>query len=156
MSLVLNWKKGEWTFTSSICLRHFIRIGLYNSQTRASLIWHIKHTPTIICIISTLLCYALVDIVDVFLLKCWERCSGNHDDVIKWKHIPRNWLLWAEFADHRGKLLTKASDADVFFDLYLNNQLSKQSRRWWLRTPSRSLWRHCTDIYEQIDSQGAL
>ena len=32
---------------------------------------------------------------------------------------------------------------DVFFDLHLNKRLSKQSRRWWFETPSRSLWRHC-------------
>ena len=32
---------------------------------------------------------------------------------------------------------------DVFFDLRLNKQLSKQSRRRWFETQSRSLWRHC-------------
>ena len=32
---------------------------------------------------------------------------------------------------------------DVFFDLRLNKQLSKQSRRLCLEMPSRSLWRHC-------------
>ena len=31
---------------------------------------------------------------------------------------------------------------DVFFDLRLNKQLSKQSRGWWFETPWRSLWRH--------------
>ena len=31
---------------------------------------------------------------------------------------------------------------DVFFDLHLNKQLSKHSRRWWFEAPSRSLWRH--------------
>ena len=31
---------------------------------------------------------------------------------------------------------------NVFFDLRLNKQLSKQSRGWWLETPSRPLWRH--------------
>ena len=31
---------------------------------------------------------------------------------------------------------------DVFFDLHLNKQLSKQSWGWWFETPSRSLWRH--------------
>ena len=31
---------------------------------------------------------------------------------------------------------------DVFFDLCLNIQLGKQSRRRWFETPSRSLWRH--------------
>ena len=32
---------------------------------------------------------------------------------------------------------------DVFFDLRLNKRLSKQSRRRWFETQSRSLWRHC-------------
>ena len=32
---------------------------------------------------------------------------------------------------------------DVFFDLRLNQQLSKQWRRRWFETPSCSLWRHC-------------
>ena len=31
---------------------------------------------------------------------------------------------------------------DVFFELRLNRRSSKQSRRLWLETPSRSLWRH--------------
>ena len=34
---------------------------------------------------------------------------------------------------------------DVFFDLRLNQQLSKQWRRRWFETPLRSLWRHCND-----------
>ena len=52
--------------------------------------------------------------------------------------------LWGEFTGQRRVPLTKASDAelDVFFDLRLNGRLSKQSRRWWFETPSRSLWRH--------------
>ena len=32
----------------------------------------------------------------------------------------------------------------VFFDLSPNKRLSKQSRRRWFETQSRSLWRHCT------------
>ena len=32
---------------------------------------------------------------------------------------------------------------DVFFDLRLNKQLSKQWWGWWFETPSRPLWRHC-------------
>ena len=35
---------------------------------------------------------------------------------------------------------------DVYFDLRLNKQLSKQSWGWWFVTPSRSLWRHCNVI----------
>ena len=34
---------------------------------------------------------------------------------------------------------------DVFFDLRLNERLSKQSWGWWFETPSRSLWRHCNE-----------
>ena len=34
---------------------------------------------------------------------------------------------------------------DVFFDLRLNKQLSKQPWGWWFETPSWSLWRHCND-----------
>ena len=33
---------------------------------------------------------------------------------------------------------------DVFFDLPLNKQLSKQSRGWWFEMPSPPLWRHCS------------
>ena len=33
----------------------------------------------------------------------------------------------------------------VFFDLHVNNRLSKQSGGWWFETPSRSLWRYCND-----------
>ena len=36
---------------------------------------------------------------------------------------------------HKGQL-------DVFFDLRLNTQLSKQSWGWWFDAPSRPLWRH--------------
>ena len=32
---------------------------------------------------------------------------------------------------------------DVFFDLHLNKQLSKQLWDWWFETPSYPLWRHC-------------
>ena len=32
---------------------------------------------------------------------------------------------------------------DVFFNPCMNKRLSKQSRRWWVETPSRWSWRHC-------------
>ena len=35
---------------------------------------------------------------------------------------------------------------DVFFDLRLNERLSKQSRHRWFETPSRPLWRHCNAL----------
>ena len=36
---------------------------------------------------------------------------------------------------------------DVFFDLRLNKQLSKQSWGWLFEKPSRSLWCHCNDLW---------
>ena len=39
---------------------------------------------------------------------------------------------------------------EVFFDLLLINQLSKQWRRWWFETLSPSLWRHCNEIFPSI------
>ena len=35
---------------------------------------------------------------------------------------------------------------DVFFDLRLNQRLSKQSWGWWFETPSRPLWHHCNVV----------
>ena len=35
---------------------------------------------------------------------------------------------------------------DVFFDLRLNNRLSKQSWDWWFETRSCPLWRHCNAV----------
>ena len=36
---------------------------------------------------------------------------------------------------------------DVFFDLRLNQRLSKQSWGWWFETLPSPLWRHCNDNY---------
>ena len=78
--------------------------------------------------------------------------SHNHDAVIKWKHCPRhwpfvrgidrspvNWPVTGEFPSQRP--VTRSFD--VFFDQRLKKRLSKQSWDWWLKTPPRSLWRHC-------------
>ena len=51
---------------------------------------------------------------------------------------------------------------DVFFDLRLNQQLSKQWRRRWFETQSRLLWRHCNDLsihilsHEQFSVNGFI
>ena len=70
-----------------------------------------------------------------------------HVDVIKWKHFLRYWPFVRGI--HRWIPRTKASDVelDVFFDLCLNKQLSKQSWGWWLEMPSCPLWRHCNEKY---------
>ena len=38
---------------------------------------------------------------------------------------------------------------DVFFDLWLNKQLSKQLWSWWFEMPLRSLWHHCNVFKKQ-------
>ena len=40
---------------------------------------------------------------------------------------------------------------DVSFDLRLNKRLSKQSRGWWIETPSWSLWRH-GNVYMSLNN----
>ena len=69
----------------------------------------------------------------------------SHDDVIKWKHFPRYWPFvrgihrWPVNSPHKGQW---RGAFNVFFDLCL----SKQSRRLWFETSSRSLWRHCNEV----------
>ena len=67
-----------------------------------------------------------------------------HDDVIKWKHFPRYWPFVRGI--HRpGEFSAQRSvprSFSVFFDLRLNERLSKQWWGWWFETLSRSLWRH--------------
>ena len=78
-----------------------------------------------------------------------------HDDVIKWKNLPRYWPFVRGI--HRsagnspvpGELPSQrpvTRSFDVFFYLCLNKRLSKQSWGWWFEKPSCPLWRHCKDI----------
>ena len=48
-----------------------------------------------------------------------------------------NSQVTGEFPSQRPVMLS----FDVFFDLHQNKRLSKQSKRRWFKTPSRSLWR---------------
>ena len=59
-----------------------------------------------------------------------------HDDVIKWNHFPHCWSfvrVTGGFSSQRP--VTRSFD--VFFDVRLNNWLSKQSRCQWFKMPSR-------------------
>ena len=67
-----------------------------------------------------------------------------HDDVIKWKHFPCYWPF-VRGIHRRQRPVTRSFD--VFFDLRLNLQLSKQLRRWWFETLPRSLWHHCNEFH---------
>ena len=46
------------------------------------------------------------------LTYCWN--TFEHDDVIKWKHIPRNWPFVRGIHRSRWILHTKASDAELW------------------------------------------
>ena len=62
-----------------------------------------------------------------------------HDDVIKWKHFRVTGHLCGEFTGLRWIPTQRpvTRNFDVFFDLRLNERLSKHSWGWWLETPSR-------------------
>ena len=58
----------------------------------------------------------------------------------KWNNFPRYWpFVWGI---HRSQRPVTRS-FDVFFDLRLNKELSKQWWGWWFETLSCALWRHC-------------
>ena len=76
----------------------------------------------------------------------WHSCGPLVMTSSNGKIFRVTGFLWGEFTGHRWIPFTKAratQSFDVFFDLRLNKWLSKQSRRRWFETPSRSLWRHC-------------
>ena len=77
----------------------------------------------------------------------------THDDVIKWKHFPRNWPFVRGI--HRFPVNSPHKDQwrgalMFFFYLCLNKRLSKQSWGWWFETLSRSLWRHRNERHVTI------
>ena len=67
-----------------------------------------------------------------------------HDDVIERKYFLRYWPFVREI--HRSPVNSPQRPVtrsfDIFFDLCLNNRLSKQSWGWWFAKLSRPLWRH--------------
>ena len=69
--------------------------------------------------------------------------SPSYDDAIKWKHFPRYWPF--VLGIDRSPMNSPHKGFDVFFDLRLNQQLSKQWIRRGFETPPRSLWRHCSE-----------
>ena len=76
--------------------------------------------------------------------KTWKKYAQLHD-VVKWKIFGVTDPLCGEFIGHWWISFTKASgvECDVCFDLRMNKQLSKQSRRRWVKTSLRPLWRRC-------------
>ena len=88
---------------------------------------------------------------------CSYVCGFYHDGAIKWKHFPLYWpfvrgIHWSPVnsphkGQWRGALMFSLTCA--WTNGSANNRLSKQSRRRWLETPSRSLWRHYNDFLKK-------
>ena len=64
-----------------------------------------------------------------------------------WRHQMETLSVLLAFCAKILRSVTRSFD--VFFDLCLNPQLSKQWKRWWFDTPSHALWRHC-NVYFPI------
>ena len=62
-----------------------------------------------------------------------------HGDAIKWKHFR---VIGPFFNGVFRSQRPVTRNFDVFFDLRLNNRLSRLSRRRWFETQTRSLWGH--------------
>ena len=65
--------------------------------------------------------------------------SSNGNNFCVTGHLCGKFTGPGDFPAQR--LVTRSFD--VFFDLRLNKQLSKQSYGWWFETLSRPLWHHC-------------
>ena len=81
-----------------------------------------------------------------------KNISNNHDDVIKMETSSALLSVYAGNSPGTGDAVTQSFE--VFFDLRLNKQLSKQSWGWSFETLSRPLWRHRNDnsIYQNARS----
>ena len=65
-----------------------------------------------------------------------------HDDIIKWKHFTNYW----PFCEGNPPVtcgFPSQRPVKPSFDVFLDQQLSKQSGRQWFEKPSFSLWCHC-------------
>ena len=103
----------------------------------------------------------------------------HSENVWAWCYRPRTWMRTIAAKHHNRNMMT-SSNGNIFrvslcdgsppvtfphkgqwrggwcfFGLCLNKRLSKQSRRRWLETPSRSLWRHCNEcirLYDEVSN----
>ena len=55
-----------------------------------------------------------------------NRVLSNHDDVMKWKHFRVTGHLCGEFTGHRWISRTKASDAELWCFLWINDWLNNR------------------------------
>ena len=80
-----------------------------------------------------------------FYIKHRKSPPPPHNDVIKWKHYPRDWSFVWGISQVTGEFPIQrpvSRRCDIFSDLRLNERLSKQSWGWWFETPSHPSWCH--------------
>ena len=123
-SLNKSWPRSPRTTTMNVCKA---------SATRWILNWAVLQKWFLHDLLS---CYGPSTI--------WH-FNTNHGDVINGSIFRVTGLLCGKFTGPRWIPLKRpvTRSFEIFFDLYLNKQLSKQSSGWWFETPSCSLWRHC-------------
>ena len=126
------WHKYEWV----IYIAFAFRMGLERSPIA------ITRTPSDMASLTYL-------VVDILATRPQTAGSFKGDNIMmtssNWSIFRVTGHLWEESTGDRWKNPSQrpvTRSFAVFFDLRLNKRLSKQSRRWWFETPSRSLWRH--------------
>ena len=76
--------------------------------------------------------------------------GSRHGDVTKWKHFSALQALCEGNLPVTGEFLSQrplTRSFDVFFDLRLNERLSKPSRSRWFETPLHPLWRQWNGLF---------
>ena len=76
----------------------------------------------------------------------WGMMTSSNGNILR---VTRLLALCARNSPVTGEFRTQrpvTRSLDVSFDLRLNKYLSKQWRRRWVQTSSRSLWRHCDGV----------
>ena len=88
--------------------------------------------------------------VPCLILSWWRHQMATFSALLA--RCARNSPVTGEFSAQRPMTWS----FDVFFDLSLNNRLSKQSWGWWFEMPLHSLWRHCNAcnplLYQMINT----
>ena len=113
---------------------------------------------SLVCCLHILLTHIESLIWQGVTLETTERCSGDFHSVSWfwlystswWHHQTETFFvllaLCAGNSPVNGEFPTQrpvTRSFDIFFDLSLNKQFSKQPWGWWFETPSWSLWHHC-------------
>ena len=94
---------------------------------------------------------ALILLVEIL---AHDRQGTVYHSVTWWHHhmetFSASLSLCAGNSPVTGEFLTQRPvmrSFDIFFDLRLNKQFSKQLWGWWFEMPSRSLWCHCNELH---------